>query len=53
MTFTSLASKGVHYLRIGLAALAMFQFAFAAPFADAASQPQHSPDSATATPRCV
>jgi phospholipase C len=50
MTFTSLASKGVHYLRIGLAALAMFQFTFAAPFADAASQPQHSPDSATATP---
>ena len=50
MTFTSLASKGVHYLRIGLAALAMFQFTFAAPFADAASQPQHSPDSKTATP---
>ncbi|MGA7930986.1 MAG: alkaline phosphatase family protein [Candidatus Sulfotelmatobacter sp.] len=50
MTFTSLASKGVHYLRIGLAALAMFQFTIAAPFADAASQPQHSPDSATATP---
>jgi phospholipase C len=47
MTVKSIASKGVHYLRIGLAGLAMFQFTIAAPFADAASQPQHSPDLAT------
>jgi phospholipase C len=40
MTVTSLASKGVHYLRIGLAGLAMFQFTIGAPFANAAAQPQ-------------
>jgi phospholipase C len=51
MTVTSLASKGVHCLRIGLAGLAMLQFAIGAPFADAAAQPQSSsPDSATTSP---
>jgi len=46
MSYQSLASKGVHYLRIGLAALAMFQFTICAPFAEAASQPKP----ATASP---
>jgi phospholipase C len=51
MTATSLASKGVHYLRIGLAGLAMLQFAIGAPLADAAAQPQSSStDSATTSP---
>jgi phospholipase C len=50
MTFRSLASKGIHYVRIGLASLAMFQFAIVAPFANAAPQPQPSPDSATTSP---
>ena len=50
MTFASLASKGVHYSRIGLAWLAMFQFAIGVPFADAAAQPKASPDSATTSP---
>src|SRR5580658_1762378 len=50
MTFTSVASKGVHYLRIGLAGLAMLQFTIGAPLADAAAQPQSSPDSATTSP---
>ena len=40
MSYRSLASKGVHYLRIGLAALATFQFAICAPFASAGVQPQ-------------
>jgi phospholipase C len=48
MTFTSIASKGVHYLRIGLASLAMFQFTIGATFANAASQP--SRDSETSSP---
>ena len=50
MNFTSIAAKGVHYLRIGLAGLAMFQFAICAPFANAASEPQQSRDSATTSP---
>jgi phospholipase C len=50
MTFTSIASKSVHYLRIGLAGLAMFQFAIGAPLASAAAQPPHSHDSATTSP---
>jgi hypothetical protein len=40
MSLTSVASKGVHCLRLGLATLAVFQFAIAAPFANAASQPK-------------
>ena len=52
MTVTALASKGVHYLRIGLAGLAMFQFTIGAPFANAASQPkpQTKRDSETTSP---
>ena len=53
MTFKSIASKGMHYLRIGLAGLAMFQFTIGTPFANAAAQPQRSDqsrDSATTTP---
>ncbi|MGA8617980.1 MAG: alkaline phosphatase family protein [Candidatus Sulfotelmatobacter sp.] len=50
MTFTSIASKGGHYLRIGLAGLAMFQFSIGAPLANAASQPQQSRDSETTSP---
>ncbi|MGC2171978.1 MAG: alkaline phosphatase family protein [Candidatus Sulfotelmatobacter sp.] len=50
MTFTSIASKGVHYLRIGLAGLAMFQFTICTPFASAASQPRPSRDWETASP---
>jgi phospholipase C len=49
MNLTSVASKGVHYLRLGLATLATFQFAIAAPFADAAtpSKPHKSTPVAT------
>jgi phospholipase C len=53
MTFNSITSKGVHYLRTGLAGLAMLQFAIGAPFANAADQSQrseHSRDAATVTP---
>src|ERR1700728_1497298 len=50
MTFKSLASKGVHYLRSGLAGLAMVQFVIGAPFAGAASQPQKPRDWGTTTP---
>jgi phospholipase C len=50
MTFTSLGSKGSHYLRTGLAWLAMFQLTLGAPFANAADQPKPSTDPATATP---
>jgi phospholipase C len=50
MTFTSLASKGAHYLRIGLAGLAMLQFTIGAPLAEAAAQPQNSADAATTSP---
>ena len=52
MSLASVASKGVHYLRFGLATLATFQFAIAAPFADAASKPQphKSTPPATTTP---
>jgi phospholipase C len=52
MSLTSVASKGVHYLRLGLATLAVFQFAIAAPFANAASQPKpvKPADDATVTP---
>lgn len=47
MSYKSLASKGVHYLRIGLAGLATFQFAICAPFASAANP---VPAAATASP---
>ena len=52
MTVTTLASKGVHYLRIGLAGLAMFQFTIGAPFANAAAQPkpQTKRDTETTSP---
>ena len=50
MTFKSVASKGMHYLRIGLASLAMFQFTIGAPFADAAPKPQKARDYADRYP---
>jgi phospholipase C len=52
MTFTSVASKGLHYLRVGLAGVAVFQFAIAAPFANAASLPKpvKAADANTASP---
>jgi phospholipase C len=50
MTVTSLGSKGAHYLRTGLAWLAMFQLTLGAPFANAADQPKPSTDPATASP---
>ncbi|MGB6678232.1 MAG: alkaline phosphatase family protein [Terriglobales bacterium] len=52
MSLTSVASKGVHCLRLGLATLAVFQFAIAAPFANAASQPKpvKPADAATVSP---
>ena len=49
MSLASVASKGMHYLRFGLATLATFQFAIAAPFADAASKPQTHKTIAPAT----
>jgi phospholipase C len=50
MNLRSVVSKGVHFLRLGLATLAIFQFAFAAPFASAAAEGKSSPDDATVTP---
>jgi phospholipase C len=50
MSLTSVASKGVHYLRLGLATLAVSQFAIGAPFANAAPEPKPSPDANTTTP---
>jgi phospholipase C len=50
MTFTSLASKSVHYSRVGLAWLAMLQITLGAPFANAAGQPKPSTEPATASP---
>jgi phospholipase C len=50
MSLTSVLSKGVHSLRLGLATLAVFQFAIAAPFASAAAEQKPSPDNATVTP---
>src|ERR1700689_4953429 len=50
MTVTSPGSKGVHFLRNGLAWLAMFQLAIGVPFANAADQPKHAADAATTTP---
>jgi phospholipase C len=50
MSLRYVVSKGVHFLRLGLATLAMFQFAVAAPFASAATEGKPSPDDATTTP---
>jgi phospholipase C len=50
MTFTSLASKGVHYSRVGLAWLAMLQITLGAPFANAAGPQKPSTEPATASP---
>ena len=52
MSLTSVASKGAHYLRLGLTTLAVFQFAIAAPFANAAPQPKpvQPADPATTSP---
>jgi phospholipase C len=53
MTLKSIAVKGTHYLRTGLAGVAMLQFAIGAPLASAAAQPQRSGeshDAATTTP---
>jgi phospholipase C len=50
MTFTSLASKGVRYSRVGLAWLAMLQFTLGAPFANAAGPQKPSTEPATASP---
>jgi phospholipase C len=52
MSLRSVVSKGVHYLRSGLATVAIFQFAIGAPFADAASRPKpvNPADAATVSP---
>jgi len=50
MSLASVASKGVHYLRFGLATLATLQFAVAAPFASAATQQQSPRDQDTVSP---
>jgi phospholipase C len=52
MNLTSVASKTVQCLRLGLASIAVFQFAIAAPFASAASEPKavKPRDAATVTP---
>jgi phospholipase C len=50
MTVTSPGTKGVHFLRNGLAWLAMFQLAIGVPFASAADQTKHAADAATTTP---
>src|ERR1700733_2662970 len=50
MNLRSVVSKGVHFLRLGLATLAMFQFTIAAPFASAATEGKPSADDATVTP---
>jgi phospholipase C len=48
MNFTSITSRGAHYLRLGLVSLAMFQFTFGPAFANAAELPQS--DAKTSTP---
>ncbi len=52
MSLTSVVSKGLNYLRLGLVTVSVFQFAIAAPFANAASQPKpvQPRDAATVTP---
>ncbi|HEX8817835.1 MAG TPA: alkaline phosphatase family protein [Terriglobales bacterium] len=51
MSLTSVVSKGVHYLRFGLATLAVAQFAICAPFASAAQpKPVKPADAKTVTP---
>jgi phospholipase C len=51
MSLTAVASKGLHFLRAGLAGLAVFQFAVIAPFANAAQpKPVKANDAATASP---
>jgi len=49
MNFTSIAAKGVRYLRMGLVSLAMFQFTFGPVFADAGELPR-ARDARTSTP---
>src|SRR5580658_9461680 len=50
MTFKSITSQGVHYLRIGMAGLAMVPLTIGAPFANAAPKPQKARDYGTVTP---
>ena len=41
MSCRRVASKSLHYLRIGLTSIALFQFSLGAPLAGAAPQPDH------------
>jgi len=50
MTFKSITSQGIHYLRIGMAGLAMVPLTIGAPFANAAPKPQKARDYGTVTP---
>ncbi len=50
MTFKSVTTQGIHYLRIGMAGLAMIPLTIGAPFANAAPKPQKARDYGTVTP---
>ncbi|MGA9308041.1 MAG: alkaline phosphatase family protein [Candidatus Sulfotelmatobacter sp.] len=50
MTFKSIRSQGIHYLRIGTAGLAMVPLTIGAPFANAAPKPQKARDYGTVSP---
>src|SRR5580692_11623682 len=50
MTFKSITSQGIHYLRIGMAGLAMVPLTIGAPFANAAPKPQQARDYGTVSP---
>jgi phospholipase C len=50
MTIASVATKGVHYLRLGLVGLSTLQFAIGAPLANASPVPPQSRDAATTSP---
>src|SRR5580704_7560668 len=50
MTFKSIRSQGIHYLRIGMAGLAMVPLTIGAPFANAAPKPQKARDYGTVSP---
>ncbi len=50
MRFTAVASKTMHYVRFGLASLAVLQFTVGATYVNAASKPLASRDADTASP---
>jgi phospholipase C len=50
MSLTSVAAKAMHYMRFGLASLAIFQFTVGATYVNAADKPLSKADAATTSP---